>query len=136
MISGNRSGIDMDVGDWLRSPGLGQYETLFRQNDIDAEVLSELTEGDLEIRRLLRASQATAQGNRKLGFDGNCGEAGGPRSPSNVHGRRRGSPAHSDVLRSRGLDRDVGEARSRGYAGDHRRPSSLLRCADRAQRRL
>ena len=38
----------MDVGDWLRSLGLGQYETLFRQNDIDAEVLSELTQGDLE----------------------------------------------------------------------------------------
>jgi hypothetical protein len=38
----------MDVGDWLRSLGLGQYETLFRQNDIDSEVLSELTEGDLE----------------------------------------------------------------------------------------
>ena len=30
----------MEVGDWLRSLGLGQYETLFRQNDIDAEVLS------------------------------------------------------------------------------------------------
>ena len=28
----------MDVGDWLRSLGLGQYETLFRENDIDAEV--------------------------------------------------------------------------------------------------
>src|ERR1700691_5549694 len=38
----------MDVGDWLRSLGLGQYETLFRQNDIDVEVVSELTEGDLE----------------------------------------------------------------------------------------
>jgi class 3 adenylate cyclase len=38
----------MDVGDWLRSLSLSQYETLFRQNDIDAEVLSELTEGDLE----------------------------------------------------------------------------------------
>ena len=38
----------MDVGDWLRSIGLGQYETLFRQNDIDAEVLSELSESDLE----------------------------------------------------------------------------------------
>ena len=32
----------MDVGDWLRSLGLGQYEALFRQNDIDAEVLSAL----------------------------------------------------------------------------------------------
>jgi SAM (Sterile alpha motif) domain-containing protein len=38
----------MDVGDWLRSLSLSQYETLFRQNDIDAEVLSELTDGDLE----------------------------------------------------------------------------------------
>ena len=38
----------MDIGDWLRSLGLSQYETLFRQNDIDAEVLSELTDGDLE----------------------------------------------------------------------------------------
>ena len=38
----------MDVGDWLRGLGLGTYETLFRQNDIDAEVLSELTDSDLE----------------------------------------------------------------------------------------
>src|SRR5271165_4720404 len=38
----------MDVGDWLRSFGLSQYEALFRQNDIDAEVFSELTDGDLE----------------------------------------------------------------------------------------
>jgi hypothetical protein len=38
----------MDVGDWLRSLGLGQYETLFRENDVDAEVLSDLTDGDLE----------------------------------------------------------------------------------------
>jgi class 3 adenylate cyclase/predicted ATPase len=38
----------MDVGGWLRSLGLSQYETLFRQNDIDTEVLSELTDGDLE----------------------------------------------------------------------------------------
>ena len=38
----------MDAGGWLRSLGLSQYETLFRQNDIDAEVLSELTDGDLE----------------------------------------------------------------------------------------
>ena len=38
----------MDVGDWLRSLGLGQYEALFRENEIDAEVLPELTEADLE----------------------------------------------------------------------------------------
>jgi class 3 adenylate cyclase/tetratricopeptide (TPR) repeat protein len=37
----------MDVGDWLRSLGLAQYEPVFRQNDIDAGVLEELTESDL-----------------------------------------------------------------------------------------
>src|SRR5271163_4164381 len=38
----------MDVGDWQRSLGLGQHEALFRENEIDAEVLPELTDGDLE----------------------------------------------------------------------------------------
>src|SRR5271168_1428645 len=38
----------MDVGEWLRSLGLGQYEALFRDNAIDAEVLSEVTDLDLE----------------------------------------------------------------------------------------
>src|SRR5271163_4126374 len=38
----------MDVGDWLRSLGLGQYEALFRENEIDAEVLPELSEADFE----------------------------------------------------------------------------------------
>ena len=33
----------MDVGSWLRSLGLGQYEAAFRDNAIDAEVLRELT---------------------------------------------------------------------------------------------
>jgi class 3 adenylate cyclase/predicted ATPase len=37
----------MDVGAWLRGLGLGQYETTFRESEIDAEVLSDLTEGDL-----------------------------------------------------------------------------------------
>ena len=38
----------MDVGAWLRSLGLAQYEAVFRQNDIDAEVLGDLTDADLE----------------------------------------------------------------------------------------
>ena len=29
----------MDVGGWLKSLGLGQYEALFRANDIDADIL-------------------------------------------------------------------------------------------------
>ena len=37
----------MDVGAWLRGLGLGQYEQAFRDNDIDAEVLLDLTADDL-----------------------------------------------------------------------------------------
>ena len=53
----------MDVGGWLRSLGLGQYEVLFRASEIDTEILPELTDVDLEKlgvplghrKRLLRA---------------------------------------------------------------------------------
>ena len=38
----------MDVGDWLRTLGLGQYEAAFRENEIDAEVLPELTDQHLK----------------------------------------------------------------------------------------
>ena len=38
----------MDVGGWLRSLGLGEYEERFRDNKIDADVLADLTDGDLE----------------------------------------------------------------------------------------
>jgi class 3 adenylate cyclase/tetratricopeptide (TPR) repeat protein len=38
----------MDVLAWLRDLGLGQYEGIFRDNEIEADVLSELTEADLE----------------------------------------------------------------------------------------
>ena len=38
----------MDVGGWLRSLGLGQYEALFRASEIDADILPELTDLDLE----------------------------------------------------------------------------------------
>ena len=37
----------MDIGSWLRSLGLGQYEAAFRDNPVDAEVLFELSDGDL-----------------------------------------------------------------------------------------
>ena len=38
----------MDVVIWLRSLGLGQYEAVFRQNDIDEMVLPNLTAEDLK----------------------------------------------------------------------------------------
>jgi class 3 adenylate cyclase len=38
----------MDVGVWLRSLGLGQYEATFRDNEIDGAVLPRLTVDDLK----------------------------------------------------------------------------------------
>jgi SAM domain (Sterile alpha motif) len=37
----------VDVAAWLRDLGLSGYEQTFRDNDIDAAVLSDLTEADL-----------------------------------------------------------------------------------------
>jgi class 3 adenylate cyclase len=36
-----------DIGGWLRSLGLGEYEAAFRDNDIDGQILPELTAEDL-----------------------------------------------------------------------------------------
>ena len=38
----------MDVAAWLQDLGLGQYEGRFRENEIEADVLRDLTEADLE----------------------------------------------------------------------------------------
>src|SRR6201988_939846 len=67
----------MDVGGWLRNQGLGQYEAKFRENEIDADVLPELTELDLEKlgvplghrKRLLKAI-ATLGAEQKLASSG------------------------------------------------------------------
>jgi class 3 adenylate cyclase/predicted ATPase len=53
----------MDVGDWLRSLGLGQYEATFRDNAIGMDILADLTKNDLgqigvlfgDRKRLLKA---------------------------------------------------------------------------------
>jgi len=53
----------VDIGDWLRNLGLPQYEAAFREHAIEIDVLSELSEGDLEAlglplghrKRLLKA---------------------------------------------------------------------------------
>ena len=38
----------MDIGSWLRSLGLGKYEAIFRENDIDETVLPSLTHENLK----------------------------------------------------------------------------------------
>src|SRR5271167_3298 len=68
----------MDVGAWLRRLGLGQYEAVFQQNEVEADVLPELTETDLEKiglplgprKRILKAIANLGAAEKALG-DGN-----------------------------------------------------------------
>jgi len=39
----------MDIGQWLNAIVLGQYESLFREHEIDADVLTDLTEADRSV---------------------------------------------------------------------------------------
>src|SRR6516225_2877148 len=64
----------MDLGGWLRSLGLGQYEAAFRENAIDDTVLPSLTAEDLKDlgvvivghrRKLLDAIAALRDANAK-----------------------------------------------------------------------
>jgi class 3 adenylate cyclase/tetratricopeptide (TPR) repeat protein len=41
-------GTPLDISAWLRELGLERYETAFQSNDIDVDLLSNLTEADLE----------------------------------------------------------------------------------------
>ena len=88
----------MDVGAWLRGLGLGQYEQAFRDNDVDAEVLPELTaDGPRGARRrLARPPQAAARRDRRP-----AGRLRGPRR----RGRDAGRPRHPPARRAREAER-------------------------------
>ena len=90
-LEGHESGaawdMAMNVGDWLRSLGLGKYEATFRDNEIDSDILHELTESDLEKlglplgprKRLLKAivglgAAATAPSTATLRLDADAAE--------------------------------------------------------------
>jgi len=42
------SGADMDLAQWLAELGLGQYAAAFTENEIDFDVLAQLTDADLK----------------------------------------------------------------------------------------
>ena len=106
-------GTGVDVGAWLRGLGLGQYEQAFRDNDVDAEVLPELTADDLRSSGV--ASSATGAGCSPPSPP--CGPAPRlrrPRRPSRrrrragrrrARARGRAAAAHGDVRRPGRLDR-------------------------------
>jgi class 3 adenylate cyclase/tetratricopeptide (TPR) repeat protein len=97
----------MDVGVWLRSLGLEQYEPAFRENEIDSDVLSELTESDLEKlglplghrKRLLKAIAALAVTTPSAG-----GSSTSPRrTPGDSAERRHLTVMFCDLVDSSGL---------------------------------
>ena len=65
MIGPIPRGVIMDVVVWLRSLGLGQYEAVIRENEIDDTVLPSLTAEDL------RELGVAALGHRRRLLDGN-----------------------------------------------------------------
>jgi class 3 adenylate cyclase/predicted ATPase len=75
IICSNLWGPPMDVGAWLRGLGLGQYEGAFRDSEIEADTLPELTETDLEKlglplgprKRILRAIQNLGEADQASG---------------------------------------------------------------------
>src|SRR5271169_6079473 len=48
MAGSHWENVTMDVGEWLRRLGLGQYEAVFRESEIDADVLPELNDQHLK----------------------------------------------------------------------------------------
>jgi hypothetical protein len=55
----------MDMGKWLRDAGFERYEPLFAEHAIDADVLGELTELDLEKLQIpLGRSKAAPEGDQ------------------------------------------------------------------------
>ena len=68
----------MDVGDWLRSLGLGQFEAAFRDNEIDGEVLGKHAGDNLKELGVASVGQRrkVALGHRESGRGPGAAERG------------------------------------------------------------
>lgn len=121
----------MNVGDWLRGLGLGQYEAAFRENEIDASVLPDLTERDLESlkiplghrKRLLKAIAA---------LDGTASAPGAPAAPAAPDGaeRRQLTVMFCDLVGSTALSARLDPEDMRAIIGAYHRC-----CTDLIERR-
>ena len=80
----------MDLGEWLRGLGLSQYEATFREHEIDADVLPDLTEADLEkIGLPLGARKRLMKGIAGLASKGALPSTGAPAPPPETSARAR-----------------------------------------------
>ena len=106
----------MDVGDWLRSLDLGQYEAAFRDNAIDSAVLPKLTADDL------KEIGVVAVGHRRRLLDG-IAALGFSGDSSDVRPRPRSRQRH--------VSRPVATASpsaSGSTASAERRPITVMFC--------
>src|SRR3954452_25074249 len=88
-----------DVGRWLDSVGLGHYRSLFADQNIDLDVLKDLTDSDLE-------GLGISRGHRKRLLRGvaqiETGDAASVRAPGNAE-RRNLTVLFSDLVGSTAL---------------------------------
>jgi class 3 adenylate cyclase len=100
----------MDIGGWLRSLGLEQYEVAFCENAIDPSVLPDLTDQDLEKvgvllghrRKLLRAIAELGSADKKVASQPTNTAPIGPR-PQESAERRQVTVMFSDLVGSTAL---------------------------------
>ena len=101
----------MDVVVWLRSLGLGQYEAVFRENEIDETVLPSLTHDDLKElgvaalghRRKLLDAIAVLRGDANATPAAAPGSATVDASPRDTAERRQVTVMFSDLVGSTAL---------------------------------
>ena len=91
----------MDIVVWLRSLGLGKYEAIFRENDIDETVLPSLTHENL------KELGVASFGHRVKLLDAIAALRGGATTSASSRPRRT-SPSHRDVLGLGRLNGTVG----------------------------
>jgi class 3 adenylate cyclase/predicted ATPase len=105
-------GATIDVGAWLRDLGLGQYEAAFRHNEIDIDILPELTEPHLEklgvplghrIRLLKAISNLEASERSAVPEPLPTAQATGPPIPEAVGERRHVTVMFCDLVDSTGI---------------------------------
>ena len=101
------------IADWLEKLGLGQYAQRFAENDIDFDILSDLTDQDLEKigvtsvghrRKLLRAIANLKGGERDHTRGCGCRRA---ICYTASGGHCRAPASHGDVLGPRWFDRTL-----------------------------
>ena len=107
----------MDMGEWLRSIDLGQYEATFRDNEIDDKIVRSLTAEDLKDlgvtlvghrRRILTAiAELSAPAAAISAAAGTDCQPPCHRIPP---GRGRAPPTDGPVLRSGRINGNVGSA--------------------------